>query len=120
MMKSNLGLQSGRKRVGRDQPEDACQRLLRMPQVMLLLPLEPEARRRPREAGEAGGHFRTDRGLAGQNPMERLAGDAKLAGGLADGEAEAGQDPIAQNPSRVGRSHRKSVSGVGHGPAFVG
>ncbi|MDF2975224.1 MAG: hypothetical protein K0R61_5674 [Microvirga sp.] len=52
--------------------------------------------------------------------MKRLAGDAKLAGGLADGQAETGQNPIAQDPSRVGRSHRKSVSGVGHDPAFVG
>ena len=45
-MKSDLGLQSGRKRVGRDQPEDACQGLLRVPEVVLLLPLEPEARGR--------------------------------------------------------------------------
>ncbi len=45
-MKSNLGLQSGRKRVGRDQPEDARERLLGVPEVVLLLPLKPEARRR--------------------------------------------------------------------------
>ena len=110
MMKSDLGPKSGRKRMGRDQPENSCEFLLHVPQVVPLLLLEPEAGCRAREAGEADGHVRAERRLAGEDAMEGLAGDAKLAGRLADGEAEAGQNPVAQDPSRVGRSHRKSVS----------
>ena len=119
MMKSDLGLQGGRKRVGRDQPENPRERLLGVPEIVLLLPLEPEPGRGAREASEAGGHVRADRRLAGKDAMERLAGDAQLAGGLADGEAKTGQNPVAQDPSRVGRSHREGVSGAGHDPALV-
>src|SRR5829696_3763860 len=119
MMKSDLGLQGGRKRVGWDQSEDTCERLLRVPEIVLLLPLEPEPGRGARKAGEAGGHVRADCRLAGKDPVERLAGDAKLAGRLAHGQDETGQNPIAQDPSRMGWSCRESVSGAGHGPAFV-
>jgi len=87
-----------------------------MPEVMLLLPLQPEAGHRARETGEAGRHFRTNRSLAGKNPVERLAGDAKLPCSLADGQAKAGQDSVAQDPTRMGRSYRESLSGAGHGP----
>jgi thymidylate kinase len=42
MMKSNLDLDRSRKGVSWDQAEQTRQRLLRMPEVMLLLPLQPE------------------------------------------------------------------------------
>src|SRR5688500_6962469 len=105
MTKSNLGLKRGRKGVGWNQSEHACERLLRVPQVVLLLPVEPEAGCRAGEAGQAGRHLGTDRRLPGKNPVQRLTRDAKLARSLADGETEAGQDLITKDPPRVGRSH---------------
>jgi hypothetical protein len=114
MRKSNLYLKGSRKCVGRDQPQHACERLLRVPEVVLLLPLEPEAGGRAGEAGKAGRHLRSDSSLPGKNPVKRLTRDAKLPGRLADGETQAGQDVIAQDPARMGRSHRESVSGAGH------
>src|SRR5215213_9624965 len=114
MRKSNLYLKGSRKGVGRDQPQHPCERLLRVPEVVLLLPLEPEAGGRAGEAGKAGRHLRSDSSLPGKNPVKRLTRDAKLPGRLADGETQAGQDVIAQDPARMGRSRRESVSGAGH------
>src|SRR4051794_39850577 len=114
MMKSNLGLDRSRKGVGGDEPEHAGERLLRMPEVVLLLSVEPEVRCRAGKTGEAGGHLRTDRRRAGQNPVERLTRDAKLAGRLADGETKARQNPVPQDPAWMGRRRREDVSGGGH------
>jgi hypothetical protein len=94
MTMSNLGLDRSRKSVGGDQSEHASERLFGVPEVVLLLAVEPEVRCRAREPSQTRGHLGTDRGRSGENPMERLTGDAKLAGRLADGETKAGQNPI--------------------------
>src|SRR3954454_11855414 len=114
MMKSNLGLDRSRKGVGGDESEHTGERLLRMPEVVLLLSVEPEVRCRAREPSQTSGHLRTDRRRAGQNPVERLTRDAQLPGGLADGEAKARQNPIPQDPAWMGRRRREDVSGAGH------
>jgi hypothetical protein len=119
MMKSDLGLDRSRKGVGGDEPEHAGERLLRMPEVVLLLAVEPEVRCRAREPGQTGGHLGTDRGRAGQNAVERLTRDAKLPGGLADGEAKARQNPIPQDPAWMRRRRREDVSGGGHAGTLV-
>ncbi len=92
--KSNLFLKSGRKGVGRDQPEHVGECLLGMPEVVLLLTVEPEVRCRARETGKACGHLGADRSRASENPVQRLTRNAKLAGGLADREAKTGQNLI--------------------------
>ena len=58
-------------------------------------------RRRARQAGQARGHLGGDPDRAGKDAMQRLAGDAKLAGRLADGQAEARQDAVPQDPARM-------------------
>src|SRR3712207_3952251 len=119
MTKSNLFLKSRRKGVGRDQPEHACQCLLGLPEVVLLLEAKPEVRCRAREPRQTSGHLGTDRGRAGENPVERLTRDAKLPGGLADAKAKARQNPVAQDPTRMRRSNWRSVSGAGHTGTLV-
>ena len=119
MTKSNLFLKCGRKGVGRDQSEHACQRLFGMPEVVLLLSFEPEVRCGAREPSQTRSHLGTDRGRAGEHAMERLTRDAKLAGGLADREAKAGQNLVTQDPSRMRRSHGARLSGAGHTGTLV-
>src|SRR5690349_10324179 len=92
MTKSNLFLKSGRKGVPRDQPEHALERLLRVPQVVLLLAVEPEVRCRVREPGQTRSHLGCDRSRAGEHPVERLPRDAKFPCRLADGETKARQN----------------------------
>ena len=89
-----LALKSCREGVGRDEPEHAGERLFGVPEVVLLLAVEPEVRCRAREPSQTRGHLGTNRGRSGENPMERLTGDAKLTGRLADGKTKAGQNPI--------------------------
>jgi len=82
-----------------------------MPDVIVLLEIEPELRGGSRQAGQAGSHFGADRRGAGKNAVEGLAGDAKLAGGLAHGKAKAGQHLIAQHPTGMERGLRAGVAG---------
>ena len=94
MTMSDLGLDRSRKSVGRDQSEHAGKRLFGVPEVVLLLAVEPEVRCRAREPSQTCGHLGTDSGRPGENPVKRLTSDAKLAGRLADGKTKAGQNPI--------------------------
>ena len=119
MTKSDLGLDRSRKGVGGDEPDHAGERLLRMPEVVLLLSVEPEVRCRAREPSQTSGHLGADRRRAGQNPVERLTRDAKLAGRLADGETKTRQNPIPQDPAWMGRRRREDVSGGGHAGTLV-
>jgi hypothetical protein len=90
MRKSDLGPNGRRQEVGWNLRQHPGQRLLGMPEVVLLLEIEPELRGGSRQASQAGGHLRADRRRPGENAMEGLASDVKLASGLAHGEAEAG------------------------------
>jgi hypothetical protein len=94
MRKSDLGPNGRRQRVGWDLRQHPGQRLLGMPEIILLLESEPELRGGSRQASQASGHLGADRRRPGENTVEGLAGNAKLASGLAYGEAEAGQNPI--------------------------
>src|SRR5690349_8846806 len=85
MTKSDLGLNGRRQRVGWDQRQHPSQRLLGMPEVIPLLEIEPELRGGARQTRQAGGHLGADRRRSGENAVEGLAGDTKLAGGLAHG-----------------------------------
>lgn len=116
---SNLFLKSGRKGVGGDEPEHASERLLGVPEVMLLLTIEPEVRCRTREPSQTRGHLGTDGSRTSQNPVERLARDAQLAGRLADGETKARQNSITQSRAWMGRRPRQGVSGAGHAVILV-
>jgi hypothetical protein len=84
MMTLDLCLEGRRKRMGRDEAQHTRKRLLGVPEVVLLLQGEPELRWGAEETGEAGGHLGGDSSRAGQNAVERLAGDAKLPRGLTD------------------------------------
>ena len=75
-----------------------------MPEVMLLLEIEPELWGGSRQASQTGGHLWAHSRGAGENAMKGLAGDAKLASGLAHGETEAGQNLIPQHPTWMERS----------------
>jgi hypothetical protein len=92
MTKSDLGPNGRRQGVGWDQRQHPGERLLGMPEVILLLEIEPELRSGSRQTRQAGRHLGADRRRTGKNAVEGLAGDAKLASGLAHGEAEAGQN----------------------------
>jgi hypothetical protein len=50
--------------------------------------------------------------------MEGLAGDTKLASGLAHGEAEAGQNLFPQHPTWMERGLRTGIVERSHDPAF--
>ena len=113
-MMSDLFLKSSRKGVGGDQPEHAGKCLPGVPEVVLLLSVEPEGRCRARETCQTGGHLGSDGSGSSKNPVERLTRDAKLPGGLADGEAKARQNSVTQNPAWMGRRSREGVSGAGH------
>jgi hypothetical protein len=119
MAKSNLFLKSGRKGVGRDQPEYARERLLGVPKVVLLLAVKPEVRCRARETRQTRGHLGADGGRAGENPVERLPCDTEFSGRLADGETKARQNPVTKDPPRMGWRRRHGVSGVGHTRTLV-
>jgi len=111
MQKSDLGLNGRRQDVRRDHGQHPGKSLLGMPEVIVLLEIEPEPRGGSRQAGQAGGHLGADRGRAGENPVERLASDAKFAGGLAHGKAEPGQHLIAQHATGMERGLRASIAG---------
>ena len=111
---SHLSLKSCREGVGGDEPEDASERLFGVPEVVLLLSVEPEVRCRARETSQTSGHLGTDGSSSSKNPVERLTRDAKLPGSLADGEAKARQNSITQNPAWMGRRRREGLSGAGH------
>jgi hypothetical protein len=51
--------------------------------------------------------------------MEGLTRDAQLAGGLADGEAEARQNLVTQDPAWMRRRRRAGIAGAGHAVALV-
>jgi hypothetical protein len=89
-----------------------------MPEVKLLLAVEPELRSGSRQARQAGGHLGANRSGPGENAVERLAGDAKLACGLAHGEAEAGQNLIPQHSPWMDRDLKAGIAGRSHDPAF--
>jgi hypothetical protein len=116
---SDLSLKSCRKSVGGDEPEHASKCPLGVPEVVLLLSVEPEVRCRARETSQTSGHLGTDRSSSGQDPVERLTRDAKLPGSLADGEAKARQNPITQNPAWMGRTRREGVTGAGQAVTLV-
>jgi len=111
MQKSDLGLNGRRQDVGWDQRQHPGQSLLGVPEVIALLEIEPEPWGGSRQASQAGGHLGADRGRASENAVERLAGDAKLAGGLAHGKAEAGQHLIAQHATGMERGLRAGIAG---------
>lgn len=119
MTLSNLFLKSCRKGVGGDEPEHASECLLGVPEVILLLTIEPEAWCRTRETRQTRGHLRADGGRAGKDPVKGLTRDAQLAGRLADGEAKARQNPITQSRAWMGRRPREGVSGAGHAVILV-
>jgi hypothetical protein len=85
MRVSDLRLDSNGKGMGRNEPKHVFQRLFDVPEVVLLLAFKPEVRCRTRETSEADSHVGTNRRCAGENPVERLTGDAKLPRSLTDG-----------------------------------
>jgi hypothetical protein len=118
MTTSDLGLKGCRKSVGWDEVQHTGERLLGMTEIISLLEIEPDVRGGARQASQAGSHFRADGGGTGQDPVQGLTCDAQLPGGLADGEIEAGQNRVPQDPARVGRSLQASFSGLSHDHFF--
>jgi hypothetical protein len=114
---ADLVPKSFRKGVSGDEPEHARERLFGVPEIVLLLSIKPEVRCRAREPSQTCRHLGTHRRRAGENAVESLTRNAKLSGSLADGEAEAWQNSIAQQPARMGRG-RDDVSGRGHAVTF--
>jgi hypothetical protein len=67
----------------RDLLELLAQTLLGVPEVIALLEAKPEAGAVAAELAQAYGHLRADTRLAGEDSVERVARDPKLAGSLA-------------------------------------
>jgi hypothetical protein len=69
---------------------------LYLAQIVPMLTIQPELGRNPAQSFETSGHGGGNRGIAGQNPVERLASDSEISCSLSDRQAQAWQHMIAQ------------------------
>jgi hypothetical protein len=97
MGSSDLCFNVAGKRVGRDQGQHSGQSPLGVPEIVLLLKVEPERGGCVREPREADRHLWGHGGCTGQDAVKRLASNAQLAGRLADGKVKPWKHAVAED-----------------------
>jgi hypothetical protein len=64
-----------------------------------MLMVQPELRGETAESFQPDGHLGANGSVSGQNPVKRLACDGKISRRLTDGQMQARQHLIAQQPA---------------------